>query len=204
MKITKIEPQKKHPDRYNIFIDDRFACGLSERTIIEAGLKINQEITLKEIERLVEKDQLAKALDKAIRFLSFRPRSEKEVFDKLLEKEFDEKVIKKTIKKLKEMGYLSNQAFIESWVKDRLATKPSGKKLLRLELQQRGISREEAEKALKKLVNEKTEKAMAQKALAKAQKKYKSLRGREKEQKIINYLLRRGFEWDLIKTLIKR
>ena len=202
MQITKIEPQKKRNDRFNIYVNDEFACGLSKNIIIDEALAINQEINEKEIDELIEKDQSTKAMDKAIRFLGYRARTEKEIKDKLNEKEFDEKVIKKTIINLKKMGYLSDREFVESWVKDRISTKPSGKKLLSLELQKKGVSEKLTQKQLDKLVNKKTEMEMAKKALIKADKQYRNLTGQGKKQKIITYLARRGFDWPLIKELL--
>lgn len=204
MKITKIEKQKKRKDRFNVYADEEFICGLSENTIIDEALTIGQEIDQKEIEKLVEKDQSAKAMDKAIRFLGYRARTEKEVYNKLLAKEFDEKVIKKTIRKLKEMDYLSDIEFAKAWIKDRINIKPEGKKLLQIELRQKGIEEEMAKEQLEKLVDEKTERMMAQKALDKALKQYNKLPSREKRQKITAYLARRGFNWELIKELLDR
>ena len=202
MKITNIKPQQKRKDRFNIYADEMFICGLSENTIIDRDLTVGQEINQKEIDKLVEKDQSSKAMDKAIRFLGYRARTEKEVYDKLKEKEFDEKVIQKTIIKLKKMGYLSDKKFIESWVKDRINTKPEGKKLLQIELRQKGIDENQAKKQVDKLINEKTEILMAQKAFKKASKQYNKLSDREKRQKITAYLARRGFDWQLIKNLL--
>ena len=82
MKITDIKPQKKRSDRFNIYADDQFVCGLSEDTIIDSGIEIDQEINQKEIDELIGKDQNAKAFDKAIRFLGYRPRTEKEIYSK--------------------------------------------------------------------------------------------------------------------------
>ena len=204
MKITDIKPQKKRQDRFNVYADEQFICGLSEDTIIDSGIEIGQEISQKEIDKLAAKDQSAKAFDKAIRFLGYRARTEKEVYDKLKEKEFDEKVIKKTITNLKKMGYLNDKEFIKLWVADRASIKPSGKKLLEIELKQKGVSEELAKRELNKLVDQKTENTMAQKALEKAQKQYRGLVGREKKQKITAYLARRGFNWNLIKELLDK
>ena len=203
MKITDIKPQKKRKDRFNIYADERFICGLSEDTIIDEAIAIGQEIAQKEIDKLIDKDQSSKAMDKAIRFLGYRVRTEKEVFNKLKEKDFDKRVIKKTITKLKEMSYLSDQEFIETWVKDRIANKPSGKRLISFELKQKGISEKIAKEKLDKLVSEKQEIKMAQKALDKAQTKYENLTGKEKNQKIASYLARRGFDWQTINMLLQ-
>jgi regulatory protein len=204
MKITKIESQKKRKNRFNIYTNDQFVCGLSEDTIIDSGLAVGQEITQNEIEKLIEKDQASKAFEKAIRFLGYRIRTEKEVRDKLSQKEFDQKVIDKILKKLKKMNYINDQKFIEDWVKDRISIKPTGKKLLKFELRQKGIDEIKTQKQLDKLVNEKSELSMAQKALSKAEKQYKNLVKKEAKQKIISYLARRGFDWTLIKKLLDK
>jgi len=102
------------------------------------------------------------------------------------------------------MNYINDQKFIEDWVKDRISIKPTGKKLLKFELRQKGIDEIKTQKQLDKLVNEKSELSMAQKALSKAEKQYKNLVKKEAKQKIISYLARRGFDWTLIKKLLDK
>lgn len=77
-KITKIQPQKKE-ERFNIYVDGKFAFGLDAETVVKSGLKVGQEISEKEIEKLVFENETNKLMEKALRFLSFRPRSESEV-----------------------------------------------------------------------------------------------------------------------------
>lgn len=204
MKITDIKPQKRKKNRFNLYLDDNFFCSLSEDIIIGSKIEIGQQITKKELEKLIQKDQLDKALNKAIRLLSYRSRTENEIRKKLLEKKFDNKIIAKVIKKLQKMGYLSDQFFIESWIRDRINIKPSGKKLLKIELIKKGIPETKAQKFLEKLVNPKIELQMAEKAFRKAQKNYRHLTGYEKKQKITAYLARRGFEWTLIEQLLNK
>ena len=76
--ITSVEPQKKK-ERFNIFVDGKFRFGLDAETLVKSGLKVGQEISEKEIEKLVLENEVRKLMDKALRFLSFRPRSESEV-----------------------------------------------------------------------------------------------------------------------------
>jgi len=76
--VTAIEPQKKK-ERFNIFVDGKFAFGLDAETLVKSGLKVGQEISEKEIEKLVFENEVRKLMEKALHFLSFRPRSESEV-----------------------------------------------------------------------------------------------------------------------------
>ncbi len=202
--ITKIEPQKKRKGRFNIYIDDEFACGLSEDTIIDEGIAEGQKLQDIDIEKLIEKDQGAKAYDKSLKFLSFRVRSEKEIKDKLIEKEFHPKIIEKTILKLKKVGQINDKEFALTWIKDRCAVKPSGKYLITRELKQKGVSQEIIDKVLKKMLPEDKEFKQAIKLAQKKEKVYKSLPRLEFNKKISAVLARRGFSWEMIKKTIDK
>src|SRR3972149_11751663 len=85
MKITDIAAQKKR-ERFNIFLDGEFAFGVSAELRFTKKLEVGQNLTQKEVESIVEADQTERLFNKALRFLSYRPRSEKEVRDDLLRK----------------------------------------------------------------------------------------------------------------------
>ena len=84
-KITRLKAQK-NKKRVNVYLDGQFAFGLDADNLLKAGLKVGQELTEKQVENLVFKNESQKLLDKACRFLSYRPRSEKEVRDYLKRK----------------------------------------------------------------------------------------------------------------------
>ncbi len=200
--ITDIKPQRRK-GRFNIYVDFEFACGLSENTIVEEGLKIGQPLTSKEIEELQIKDQYSQATDYALRFLSFRPRSEKEVKEKLKKKGFDEFVISKVILKLQDSEYLDDEEFAKMWVLDRKSVKPEGSYLLKKELQQKGVAKEIIEKVLAENFTHKEEFNLALKVAQKKKKTLKGLSRLEFEQKITAALARRGFRWEIIKKVLK-
>lgn len=203
-KITKIEPQKKRKGRFNIYVNDEFACGLSENTIIDEGLSEEQELSDGDIEKLLEKDQSAKAYDKALKFLGYRVRSEKEIRDKLTEKEFDPKIIEETISRLKKVGQVDDEKFTLTWIKDRSAIKPEGRYLITRELKQKGISQEIIDKILKKMLPEDKEFKIAFKTASKKAKIYKNLPKQEFNQKLSAHLARRGFSWEIIKRTLNK
>ena len=86
MKITDLVPQKKDPNRVSVFLDGQFAFGLSQQIRFEQKLEIDGEIDQKTVTALVSQDQLNRLVERMLRFLSFRPRSEKEVSDHFLYK----------------------------------------------------------------------------------------------------------------------
>ena len=210
VEITAIEPQKKKEDRFNIFVNGKFAFGLDAETLVKSGLKIGQEIGEKEIERLVFENETRKLMDKALRFLSFRPRSEREVYDQLNKKLATQKhgrdgntegLVDTVIQRLRNLGYVDDLEFAKWWVEQRQTHSPRGLRLIKSELFQKGIAQEIIDKVL--LEDEEGE---IERALKAAKKKLRSydLKSRESRQKMSQYLARRGFDWEVIKETLNR
>ncbi|NIM47102.1 MAG: hypothetical protein GTN40_03020 [Candidatus Aenigmarchaeota archaeon] len=201
MLITDIKKQEKR-NRYNIFIDKKYSFSLSDLELSLSGLSIGDEVTEKRIEKLKKESSEGKAKDKALRLLSFRPRSEKEIEKRLVEKGFGEKTIIETKKKLKTLNLLGDLEFAKSWIKNRITLRPTGKRRLFLELKEKGVKEEIIEKALEILDPDQEFKL----ALKEAQKKKERLKGLSKlelKQKITSFLARRGFSWEVIKKVFE-
>ena len=49
-KITAIKQQVKNPQRYSIFVDEKYSFSLSELALINSELKIGQEVQVKVVE----------------------------------------------------------------------------------------------------------------------------------------------------------
>lgn len=164
-------------------------------------------------------DSFQKFYDRTLRFLSFRPRSEKEVRDYLLrhsgkqvkrahpESEEDSGQARMTttnqvINKLKEQNFINDEEFARWWIEQRTGSKPKGFRLIKLELQHKGIDRETIEKIIgyydiKILGNE-----GARRLIEKQYPKYTRLSNEEIRQKLGQFLLRRGFDWEMVKQAI--
>jgi len=201
MQITKIEVQKKRKDRYNIFIDGVFRFGLDEGVVARIGLYEKKEIDEKEIEQIEKEEVIAKAFNAAANFLKTRERSKKEIRDKLKTKEYSESVIEKVLEKLERLDIVNDKRFAEMFVRDRMKLKPKGKKVLSLELAQKGIDRNTIEEVLQELVGGDGEIELAKRVLEKAEKKYSGLEENIRRDKIIKYLLSKGFSWNTIEGL---
>lgn len=156
-------------------------------------------------------DIYQKLLDSSFRFLSFRPRSEKEVRDFLLKKlarfgETDVTVIETVISRLQELHYVDDQKFIAWWVEQRSSHKPKGKKLLSIELQQKGIARALIDECVMEDTSGPSEETLAKKAVEKKLERWHMLEKEAKKKKIYEFLLRRGFSssvvWRVVDELV--
>ncbi|HRY59922.1 MAG TPA: RecX family transcriptional regulator [Patescibacteria group bacterium] len=202
MLITKIEVQKKRKDRYNIFIDDEFRFGLDEGTFIKLDLRKGIEITQEEIEKIENEEVNAKAFNAAANFLKIRERSKKEIRDKLKTKEYLENVIEKVLEKLERLDIVNDKRFAEMFVRDRMKLKPKGKKVLKMELMQKGIDRNTIDEVLGDMLGGENEIELAKKVLEKAEKKYSGSEENIKRDKIVKYMLARGFKYEMIISLL--
>lgn len=196
--ITSIKPQKNQK-RFNIYLDGKFVLALSAEALTKAGLKIDQEISEEDIKRLRYKDIKEKLYNKVLRFLSYRPRSEKEIRDYSKKKSQEAKIIEEIIKKLKKQGLVDDRAFATWWVEQRSRFRPKGRYLIRSELFKKGVKEEIISSSL---FSEKEEIDLAKKAARKKIKSYKNLEPLEMRDKMVAFLARRGFNWKIIKKAI--
>ncbi len=209
-KITAIKPQKRL-GRYNIFLDGKFALGFDENNLVASGLRLGQEIDEVALQELKQKGFEGKLLDKALRFLSFRPRSEHEVREYLAKKipvaEFptarSSVEADRVIVKLKELGLVADRPFAIWWLEQRQSQgKPYGQRRISCELRQKGVD-PAIIKELTKGLGAESDVVPARKAALKKLPLYSRLPERERRTKLTAYLLRRGFGWPTIKELLK-
>jgi regulatory protein len=198
--ITKIEPQKKNPRRRSIFIDGKFIFGVNEEVVSKLGLEKGEALTQKRITEILAGKSENEAKEAALRFLSFRRRTEKEIKDKLRQKGFDDKVIRSTIEKLKGYDLVNDYEFATAWIKERLAHKPRGKRLLRQELWKKGIEKEIMDRAIEELCR--SEETPALEVLKKAEKRYRKLEPKVAKRRMLGLLLRRGFSYETAKDAL--
>ena len=197
--ITAIKPQEKRKNRFNVYLDGQFALAISNELLVSEGLKVGQELSFEKREELVAKDRLGKAQEQIYRFLSYRPRSEKEIYDYLGKKKLKDEEKEKIIKKLKEEKLIDDLEFARWFLEQRQTFRPKGSYALRQELRQKGIGEKIIDQVLP---NKEEELSLAKKALVKAEKKYASFLGREKKEKLMAYLRRRGFSWEAVKKAV--
>jgi len=218
-KITEIKSQKRS-GRFNIYLDGKFGFALSAEALVKTGLKVDQEISSKKLKKLIFKNEFEKLYNKTLRFLSFRPRSEKEIHDYLKKKvyklpalirdrsrdsgrpgEIRKNLVSKVIEKLKNQNLIDDRAFAIWWCQQRSQFRPRSKRMILVELFQKGINKELADQVVQKQIDEKKS------ARTVGLKKLKLLQSRrlshqELRQKLTQYLSRQGFNWSLIREVI--
>ena len=196
-KITNIKQAVKNPERANVFVDGKYEFSLDVTQLLDLKLKVGQEITLAQLSEFKKLSEYGKLYQRTLEWVLSRPRSEKETSDylykKIYEKKLDKEYINQIIEKLEKKKYLNDEAFAKWYVENRFVKKGISKKRLSLELAKKGISREIVERVLKDSGRDEKEEIL--KIIAKKRARYD-------DDKLIQYLGRQGFSYELAKDLV--
>ena len=199
-KITDLRPGKSGAKRVNVFLNGKFAFSLQAKVAIEKDLQIGQELSPIEIEALTREERFQCCLDAATRYLSYRPRSEAEIREKLSRRGFGDDSIQPVMDRLKEQKLLDDAAFAEFWAENRQEFSPRSQRLTILELRRKGISPEIAERAAN-TVNDSDSAYRA--ALSKAQRLPVSDQVAFR-RRLGEYLRRRGFSYEVANQAVDK
>lgn len=197
--ITSIK-QQRNKDRVNVYLDDKFGFGIDLDNFVLLHLKVDQELTEKEVREIVKKAEFQKALDKLLRFAAVRPRSEKEVRDYFRRKKVHESLHEELFNKLDRLELIDDEKFAKWWVEQRQTFKPKAKRVLQMELKQKGIAKEIIDEVLGETKID--EEKMARDLLEKKAYKWRGLPSRESRLKMSQYLAGKGFGWEVIQLVI--
>ena len=197
-KITAIVRQKRNPERVSILLDEEYAFGLTR--IVAAWLQVGQYLSEEKIDSLQAEDAQEVAYLIAIKYLDYRERSETEIRAHLNKRDINERVIEDVIDRLLRSGLVDDHRFAANWVENRLEFRPRGRRALSYELRQKGISEEIIRETLDSINDEE----LAYQAAMKKAKNYQSLEWDEFRKKMLGFLSRRGFSYNITSTILTR
>lgn len=203
--ITKISVQKNNKERFNIFLDkgkgEEYAFSVDEDVLIKyrltKGMRLD-ELLLTEINFY---DEIRKAYNAAVQYLAKRKRTEAEVRKYLREKETVESVVREVILKLYEYKFLDDEDYALSYVRTQMNTADKGPEVIKKELQQRGVDDSLIDEAMREYPFERqfeTALQLCEKFAGKNQRDSKRIL----QQKMEQLLLRKGFPYDMIASVI--
>jgi regulatory protein len=213
-KITSVEPQKKSASRrtkrFNVFLDGQFAFGADEDLVVDRRLIVGKIIETGDLEKILFDAEVGKLMERLYGLVGFRMRSEKEIRDYLKRLSFKRKlkgdeeispiVIESTLDRAIQKGLVNDLEFTKAWVESR--SKKKGNQLIKQELFKKGISREIIEQVTIHYKQGTSEEQTAENLLQKKIRIWRNLPKMEFRKKATDYLMRRGFEYSLIKVVI--
>ncbi len=202
MRITALEQQAKNPERFNLYVDGQFSLGISAELMLKMKLHLDQELSAADLEQLKGEELRQQATERAINYLSFRPRSREEVRRYLRKKETPPEIIEAALERLQRLDYLNDRSFASFWVESRERFNPRGSQGLRNELREKGVAREIVEEMVD---NEQDEELALRAASKKAAlllqaptMDFATFRNR-----LGGFLQRRGFSYEIVARVVR-
>ena len=224
LKITDIRQGVKNPNRANIFINDKYSFSLDVSQVVDFKLKVGLEISEEELAEYKKASEFGKLYQRTLEWVLMRPRSVRETKDYLYRKlktsssdsflrarrygaqslkslsvgrerssedvsEFSQTILNRLIEK----GYIDDIKFARYYVENRFVKKGISRKRLKMELVKKGISRE----IIDEVVDVRDDEEEILKIIAKKRAKYD-------DDKLIRYLCRQGFSYQLAQSLVTR
>ena len=138
----------------------------------------------------------------SLRLLAATPKSVKELRDKLTAKGFPDAIIQKTLAKLESNGLLSDRAFAQNIVTRFTQGKPSGNRRIGFELKRKGVPAKMREEILEGL-NPEEETERARELARDKWEKFSKLDGQKRKKRVYDFLLRRGFDFQLVRDVVE-
>ena len=213
LRITDIKQGVKNQNRVNVFIDGKYSFSLDIAQLVDFKLKIGQEITEAELAEYQRASAFGKLYQRALEWVLVRPHSIKETRDYLFRKlrensksssegpktwasapERPEEEAFRILETLTKKHYLDDYAFAKYYAENRFTKKGISKKRLKMELMKKGVSNTIIEQVLSS--NLRNDEEEIKKVIAKKRNKYD-------DAKLIQYLVRQGFDFELARNLVQ-
>ena len=141
-----------------------------------------------------------RTMNRAVKLLAAKPRSVRELRERLLEKLWtNDEIVDAVIEKLKEYKYLDDEKYARDLAVSKLRQKPQGKRRLQQTMSQKKLDKETVEAAISEAFEKLPEDELIDQAIAKRLRLKGKPETHDETKKFYDHLLRQGFGYDLIR-----
>jgi regulatory protein len=196
--VTDIKKQQRTKLRFNVYLDGKYVFALTDLELSVSGLRIGQELSEREVAEFQFQAERDSIYGKAVRFISVRPRSRREVEDYLGRKAAPLEAARAVIARLEQIGLINDREFAAVWVANRRLLRPRSRRQLEQELAAKGVARADVEAALTEVGQE-----VEFSSLVEVAKKKARLPQYRAPEKLMGYLARQGYQYDVIKKALE-
>ena len=162
-------------------------------------IKSDEERVIKDVEK-----SRRRTFDRAVNLLTYKPRSIKELRERLMEKDWtNSEIVEEVIKKLEGYGYLNDTQFAGDFAASKLRQKPIGKRVLQQKLTLKKLDKETVAAAIEKAFEDTPEAEVIDRAIEKRLRLKGKPKERDEVKKFFDFLLRQGFSFDLVRDKMR-
>ncbi|CAB1252212.1 recombination regulator RecX [Clostridium sp. MT-14] len=201
--ITKIEVQRRNREKANVYVDGEFAFSCDLELIYTFNIFKGKIVDIEYLKSVAAENNYMRCKNSALKVLEKTYKTEKQMEDKLLEKQYDEETVAKVMDFLKKYGFIDDNKFVELYIKEKINFQ--GRNKIKYSLMKKGIEENLLNEKLNSIDNCFEEKT----ALNIAQKKYDAISKNENSTKIIykklgDYLTRKGYDYSIVKDVLRK
>ena len=215
LKVTNLKQGTKNPNRVNVFVNGKYQFSLDLTQIVDFKLKVGNTITPAQLLEYKKASEFGKLYQRTLEWVLTRPHSIKETRDYLFRKLRQKKIVdspsgrklkpvhnlseedlanfsEEILSRLISKNYLNDLSFAKYYVENRFTKKGISKKRLKMELLKKGI----ASDIIEQVIDSRNDEEEMLKMIAKKRSKYD-------DDKLIAYLCRQGFDYQLAQSLVR-
>jgi len=200
--VTDVRTGRSRKQPRLIYIDGEFSFRLSEDICLKFGLFRGARLSEERIAEIQAEEERYQAKQAALRLVSHRLRSAREIDRKLREKGFSPSAVETAQRFLREYGMIDDAEFASAFVNDQLLRRPLGRRRLEQELRKKGVDSDTIRSTLDDIDGE----SEYERALAAAEKKAPTIRATDRirwERSMASFLSGRGFGWDVVSQVME-
>ena len=203
--VTGIGPAKRRSGWMEIQLDGALLVMLPEEDVGRLGLAAGTEIDQAELAAVQEAAEYAEASRVALRYLSVRPRTRREVESRLRRADLRSEAIEHAVERLFDLGYLNDRSFAAAYARDRIRLRPCGVRRMRSDLWSKGVASHDAEAGIQEAMAQEriTERDLLERVAGARAARLASLDPVVARRRLFGFLERRGFALSSIRAWIE-
>jgi regulatory protein len=186
--MPEITGVRENRGKARVFVDGELWAEIDAGVAVERGVREGAALSHEELDEARIAGERALAMDRALNFLGYRARSEKEVRDRLGRYGYGEETIEGVIRRLKELGYLDDEDFARFVAREE--ARRYGPRRVSAELRKRGV---DAELARDVVDEEFAGRSERQEARSIAAQRYNRGGSDAEARRVYGFLVRRGY-----------
>jgi regulatory protein len=202
--ITALEPAPGRAGGSTLHVDGDPVCRVSDDLRLRLHLAVGEEISGSRVREIVLECELADTQETALRYLSYRPRTRKEVLRHLRSKGFGAHAVT-VVGRCEQLGYIDDEAYALAFARERIRLRPRGRPRVVSELLARGVDRDTAERAAVSALEEEgvTEYELLRIVARRRALALERLEPAAARRRLTGFLRRRGFEAAAVRAVVE-
>ena len=204
-RVTGIVPAKRRSGWVEIRLDGASGILLPDEEAGRLALAEGDRVDADRLERIRAAAARAEAIRGALRYLAMRPRSRREVEQRLERKGADPVAIEAALARCEALGHLDDRAFAAAYARHRIRLRPCGASRLTADLRSRGVTEAEARAGIRDAMRDEdvSEEVLLEREASRQARRLARLEPEVARRRLYGALMRRGFPALLVRRWVE-